>query len=144
MGKSAEVGLSQPGAPGPAASSGLAVSSSGAAGSPALAGRWELPGGKVEPGESPQDALVREVFEELGCVIEVCGWLGGEAVVRPGTVLRAARARLVSGEPTPREHDAVRWLAADELAGVRWLPADVLFLAELRELLASGLLDSAP
>jgi 8-oxo-dGTP diphosphatase len=57
-------------------------------------------------------------------------------------VLRVAHAELVSGEPIPREHDAVRWLADDELDVVPWLPADLPFVAELRELLGSGRRDS--
>lgn len=97
----------------------------------ATAGRWELPGGKVEPDESPTQAVVREIAEELGCAIEVDGWLEGETVIGPGLVLRVARARLVTGEPDPHEHDAVRWLAADELDEVDWLDSDRPFLVEL-------------
>lgn len=107
---------------------------------PELAGGWELPGGKVEDGEEPAAAVVREVAEELGCRIAVTGCLRGESRIRDGLTLRVALARLVDGEPVPRadEHDAVRWLAADELDEVAWLGPDVPFLGELRERLGTG------
>ncbi|MFC6286215.1 (deoxy)nucleoside triphosphate pyrophosphohydrolase [Nocardioides sp. GCM10027113] len=98
---------------------------------PELAGRWEFPGGKVEDGESPDVALVREIREELGCDIEVTGWLAGSAPISEKYELRVALAELRSGEPKPHEHDAVRWLGADELGEVDWLEPDRPFLAEL-------------
>ncbi|MCW2758007.1 MAG: hydrolase [Nocardioidaceae bacterium] len=97
---------------------------------------WELPGGKVEPGESPEAALVREISEELGCTVEVTGWLAGQSEIRPGLVLRVAAARLVAGEPVPFEHDAIRWVAADLVDDLDWLPADRPFLDQVRALLA--------
>jgi 8-oxo-dGTP diphosphatase len=101
----------------------------------AAAGRWELPGGKIEAGETPEDALVREVIEELGCTIAVSGWLAGESPLAHARVLVVATAELVAGDPVPHEHDAVRWLGADELDDVDWLDADRPFLPELRDLL---------
>lgn len=95
------------------------------------AGRWEFPGGKVEAGETPAQALVREVAEELGCTIAVRSWLPGEARISDRHVLRVAVAELVTGEPDPREHDAVRWLGAAELAEVDWLEPDRPFLPHL-------------
>jgi 8-oxo-dGTP diphosphatase len=108
---------------------------------PATAGGWEFPGGKVEPGESPEEAIVREVAEELGCGIEVTGHLDGEVAVRGGHTLQVALARLADGEPMPREdeHDAVRWLGPEELDEVTWLPADQPFLEQLREVLLDGM-----
>lgn len=105
-----------------------------------VAGGWEFPGGKVEPGEHADDAVVREVREELGCGIEVTGRLTGEQPVRDGYVLHVVVARLVEGEPVPLEgeHDAVRWLGPDQLDEVRWLAADLPFLPELRDVLAAG------
>jgi 8-oxo-dGTP diphosphatase len=103
----------------------------------AAAGRWEFPGGKVEPGETPEDALVREVVEELGCRIEVTGWLAGEVPIGASHILAVALAQLVDGEPDPVEHDLVRWLAAAELGDVDWLEADRPFLAELRQTLTT-------
>jgi 8-oxo-dGTP diphosphatase len=106
----------------------------------AAAGRWELPGGKVEPGESPAGALVRELVEELGCTVEVVGWLEGAAPIGDTHELTVAHVRLLEGEPEPHEdgHDAVRWLGADELAGVDWLEPDRPFLTEVAGLLTAG------
>jgi len=101
-----------------------------------LAGGWELPGGKVEPGEDPAAAAVREIAEELGCAVEITGWLHGSSPVTSGLHLRVATARLVSGDPVPTEHDAVRWLRVGELEDVRWLTADRPFLPQLREMLS--------
>ena len=104
---------------------------------PDLAGGWELPGGQVEPGEDPGQAVVREVAEELGCRIEVTGHLRGEVPIREGYTLRVALARIVEGEPVPREaeHDAVRWLRREQLDAVVWLGPDIPFMEELREIL---------
>ncbi len=104
---------------------------------PEVAGRWELPGGKVEPGELPGDALVREVAEELGCTVEVTDWLAGRVAVGETHELSVALVRLVAGEPEPTEHDQVRWLARDELAEVDWLEPDRPFLSELAVRLGS-------
>jgi 8-oxo-dGTP diphosphatase len=104
-------------------------------------GGWEFPGGKVEPGESAEAALVREVREELGCGVALTGWLAGESEVRPGLLLRVGIAHLVDGEPIPSEHDIVRWLRADQL-DVGWLAADRPFLAELAGVL--GRADPSP
>ena len=95
------------------------------------AGRWELPGGKVEPGETPDEALVREIAEELGCVVEVVAWLPGEVAIGDRHVLTVAVARLVAGEPEPREHDAIQWLGPAELDDVDWLEPDRPFLPHL-------------
>lgn len=99
-----------------------------------LAGQWELPGGKVEAGESLEGAAVREIAEELGCTVEVIGALDGSSRIDDGLVLHVALARLVAGDPVPGEHDAVRWLAATELDEVTWAAADVPFLDRLRDL----------
>lgn len=99
------------------------------------AGRWELPGGKVEDGESPDVALVREIREELGCDVVVEQWLAGASPIGARHELTVAVVRLVAGDPVPHEHDAVRWLSAAELGDVDWLEPDRPFLAELGELL---------
>jgi 8-oxo-dGTP pyrophosphatase MutT (NUDIX family) len=105
----------------------------------AAAGRWELPGGKVDAGESPDDALVREIAEELGCRVRVDGWLEGEQPIDGTHLLRAARCVLVEGEPRAgADHDALRWLAPEQLDEVDWLEPDRPFLAALREVLLDG------
>jgi 8-oxo-dGTP diphosphatase len=102
------------------------------------AGRWEFPGGKVEDGESPDDALVREIREELGCDVVVEGWLAGAVPIGSRHELTVAVVRLAAGEPVPHEHDAVRWLSAAELGDVDWLDPDRPFLPELETYLTSG------
>lgn len=99
---------------------------------------WELPGGKVEPGEEPADALRREIAEELDIDIELAGRVGNDVVINHGSVLRVWAARAVRGEPVAREHAELRWLAADELDRVDWLPADRVLLPELRSLLTNA------
>ncbi|MFD8572330.1 (deoxy)nucleoside triphosphate pyrophosphohydrolase [Streptomyces sp. NPDC059639] len=91
-----------------------------------LAGRWELPGGKVEPGEAQEHALVRELREELGVEAVPVSRVPGEWVLKPGYVLRVWRCALDSGTPAPLEdHDELRWLAPADLWTVNWLDQDV-------------------
>jgi 8-oxo-dGTP diphosphatase len=102
------------------------------------AGRWELPGGRVEDGESETDALVRECAEELGVQVTPGPRIGGSVPLPGGrSVLRIYAATLISpgAEPRAVEHAAVRWLGADELTTVDWLDADRVLLPHLRALL---------
>ncbi|WP_113700303.1 (deoxy)nucleoside triphosphate pyrophosphohydrolase [Nonomuraea lactucae] len=92
---------------------------------PALAGGWEFPGGKVDPGESEHDALVRECREELGVEISVGERVGGDWELAPGYVLRVWLAAVASGEPMAKEHLALRWLGPGEYYDVPWLGADL-------------------
>jgi len=92
---------------------------------PRLAGGWELAGGKVEPGETDQEALVREVREELGVTVRVGARVGGDWPLGR-YVLRVWLATIVDGsEPVPLEqHDALRWVDLADLDAVDWLPGD--------------------
>jgi 8-oxo-dGTP diphosphatase len=101
---------------------------------PELAGRWELPGGKVVPGETERDALARELAEELGLEIgdfAVGDRLGDDVPLNATMILRAYRVRLLRGEPHPHDHRALRWVTTAELHDVDWVPADRAWLSEL-------------
>lgn len=104
---------------------------------PRYAGRWEFPGGKLEPGESEPEALVRECEEELGVLIEVGDRVGDDIPVSTGwAVLKVYLARLRDhAMPQPLEHAELRWLGPDELDTVDWLPADAPVAASLRPVL---------
>lgn len=104
---------------------------------PALAGRWELPGGQVEPGETEVDAVVRECREELGATVAVTGRIGTDLLLDTA-VLRVHVAQLAAGSPEPAalEHAALAWHAAGGLARLEWVDADRAVLPELRGLLS--------
>ena len=110
----------------------------------ALAGGWELPGGKVDPGESPLSALHREVWEELGVRVafgaHVPGPLPGATwAVGDRYEMLVWLAEVIEGTPAPIEdHDAVRWLPLDGLYAVPWLPADLPIVERLEAMLATG------
>jgi 8-oxo-dGTP diphosphatase len=102
----------------------------------ALAGYWELPGGKVEPGEDERAALARECREELGVAVAVGDRVGPEVPISDGMVLRTWSATILSGTPYAHEHAAQRWLTAAEISELPWLPADAPLIPHLQRLLA--------
>lgn len=99
-----------------------------------LAGKWELPGGKVEPGEDERGALARECAEELGVVLKVGDRVGADLPISGGRVFRAYAATTADA-PVAHEHAAFDWLAAADLAGLDWLPADLPLVPALQALL---------
>jgi 8-oxo-dGTP diphosphatase len=111
---------------------------------PEAAGRWELPGGRVEPGECDRDALVRECREELAVEVVPGERLGPEVALPGGAVLRAYVAHLASAPDNPDnpanliplEHAALRWVDLAALDGLDWLDADRALLPDLAALLA--------
>lgn len=100
-----------------------------------LAGLWEFPGGKREPGEDPRTALVRELREELGIEVATTAVLTavehdyGAFAIR----LLPFRCRITAGTPVAHEHDALRWLFAAEIHEVPWAPADVPVVEEWKQ-----------
>jgi 8-oxo-dGTP diphosphatase len=109
------------------------------------AGRWELPGGRVEPGESDVDAVRRECREELGVDVRVGDVLGPDVVLGKDKrgremLLRVYRAELADAgaRPQPHDHQALRWLTPGRLGSVDWLPADRVFLPALRRMSADA------
>lgn len=93
----------------------------------ALGGMWEFPGGKIEAGETPREALEREIVEELHCQVEV----GTEVTTTTHeydfgiVILTTFYCELVAGEPRLTEHADVLWLEPEKLGSLIWAPADV-------------------
>ena len=93
---------------------------------------WEFPGGKMEPGESPEEALKREIWEELETRIVIERFVKTIEWDYPTfhLTMHCYWCRVESGDLTLKEHEAARWLSKDELSSVNWLPADLQLLEE--------------
>ena len=113
-------------------------------GPPDLAGKWEFPGGKVEPGEGDIAALIRECVEEIGVRIAVGERIGPEYAIAGGAmVVRTFLAAIEAGEPEPAlrgSHDALAWVrpGTAEARALPWLEGDLLILDALDERAAAG------
>ncbi len=98
-----------------------------------LASTWEFPGGKIRPGESPEECLKRELFEELNITVEVREYVGECIYHYPHVSIRlmAYRCSWVSGELKLTEHEAFAWVSPGDLAGYNLSPADMIIAEKL-------------
>ncbi|MBQ8073301.1 MAG: (deoxy)nucleoside triphosphate pyrophosphohydrolase [Clostridia bacterium] len=100
---------------------------------------WEFPGGKVQENETPEEALKREIQEELDTEISVDAFIGQVECDYPAFHLsmKCYWCAVVAGDLTLKEHEAAKWLSPEELESVDWLPADLQILPLIKKKLAS-------
>lgn len=98
-----------------------------------LAGKWEFPGGKIEPGETPEECLAREMKEELGIVVKVEDFMAKSIYEydRGVVELLAYRVNWVSGELQLLDHDETKWIGTTELSSIDFAPADIPLVKEI-------------
>ena len=98
---------------------------------------WEFPGGKIEPGETPEEAIVREIKEELDTEVEVIELLDTVEYDYPNFHLSMGRfiCKIKSADLVLKEHEAAKWLTKDTLGSVEWLPADMGLVGEIEKYL---------
>ena len=98
---------------------------------------WEIPGGKLEPGETPEDCIVREIREELATEIKAERILGVVDYDYPNfhLTMHCILCTIVSGDLKLLEHEAAKWVTKETLRSVDWLPADQLILDKIEEIL---------
>lgn len=98
---------------------------------------WEFPGGKVEPGESPEDALRREIREELEVEVSVGDLIDTIEYDYPAFHLsmKCFACTFAGGSPHLLEHEAAKWLTSTQLCSVNWLPADVTLIPKIEKMM---------
>lgn len=95
---------------------------------------WEFPGGKIEEGESVNEAIVREIKEELDCNIEVISIFNDNTHEYENIIVNliTVKCKLISGNPKAKEHAKLLWLPVDYLESLNWAPADIPAIEELK------------
>lgn len=95
--------------------------------------KWEFPGGKIEAGESPQQALIREIHEEMHCKIEVSNQIEHTVYEYDFGIVHLTTfyCKPIQGNPVLTEHVAIKWLSPEELESLEWAPADIPTIEKL-------------